>query len=386
MSKRNLLALVNERLVNGWDDPRMPTICGFRRRGYSPESIIRFINKIGYTTYDALNEMALLESAVRDDLNSRAIRVNAVLDPVKVIITNYPEGKIEQLKAVNNPENEADGTHTIEFSRELWIERDDFMEVAEKKFMRLAPGKEVRLKNAYIIKCNEVDAFAKDENGRITTIYCTYDPESRSGMPGSNRKIKGKTLHWVSCQHAIKAEVRLYDRLWKVENPRDELAAIREAQGCDAVTAMIDALPKAEDVTAKLDNHGFIVLDDLTDAFEFANSNNGYTICQLSDEKFWYQYSNQYTSISISDDITRRFELLKAFTEDVLGKDYIEDTCRAYKALIAFIENIGSNHSCTNLEKAGDFDGETIDNGKYSNIKPIKISLKHENNNAYHYR
>ncbi len=238
MSKRNLLALVNERLVNGWDDPRMPTICGLRRRGYSPESIIRFINKIGYTTYDALNEMALLESAVRDDLNSRAIRVNAVLDPVKVIITNYPEGKIEQLKAVNNPENEADGTHTIEFSRELWIERDDFMEVAEKKFMRLAPGKEVRLKNAYIIKCNEVDAFAKDENGRITTIYCTYDPESRSGMPGSNRKIKGKTLHWVSCQHAIKAEVRLYDRLWKVENPRDELAAIREEQGCDAVTAM----------------------------------------------------------------------------------------------------------------------------------------------------
>ena len=238
MSKRNLLALVNEGLVNGWDDPRMPTICGFRRRGYSPESIVKFIDKIGYTTYDALNEIALLESAVRDDLNSRAIRVSAVLDPVKVVITNYPEGQTEQLIAVNNPENEADGTHEVEFSRELWIERDDFMKVAEKKFMRLAPGKEVRLKNAYIIKCDEEHPCDEDENGNVTTIYCTYDPDSRSGMPGSNRKIKGKTLHWVSCVHAVKAEVRLYERLWKVENPRDVMAAIREKQGCDAVTAM----------------------------------------------------------------------------------------------------------------------------------------------------
>ena len=238
MSKRNLLALVNEHLVNGWDDPRMPTICGFRRRGYSPESIIKFIDKIGYTTYDALNEMALLESAVRDDLNQRALRVSAVLDPVRVVITNYPEGKVESLKAVNNPENEDDGTHEVEFSREIWIERDDFMEVAEKKFMRLAPGKEVRLKNAYIIKCQEENACEKDENGKVTTIYCTYDPESRSGLPGSNRKIKGKTLHWVSCHNAVKAEVRLYDRLWKVENPRNALASIREEQGCDAVTAM----------------------------------------------------------------------------------------------------------------------------------------------------
>ena len=238
MSKRNLLALVNEGLVNGWDDPRMPTICGFRRRGYSPESIVKFIDKIGYTTYDALNEIALLESAVRDDLNSRAIRVSAVLDPVKVVITNYPEGQTEQLIAVNNPENEADGTHEVEFSRELWIERDDFMKVAEKKFMRLAPGKEVRLKNAYIIKCDEEHPCDEDENGNVTTIYCTYDPDSRSGMPGSNRKIKGKTLHWVSCVHAVKAEVRLYERLWKVENPRDVMAAIREEQRCDAVTAM----------------------------------------------------------------------------------------------------------------------------------------------------
>ncbi len=235
MSKRNLLALVKEGLVSGWDDPRMPTICGFRRRGYSPESIRGFIKKIGYTTFDALNEMALLESAVREDLNSRAIRVSAVLDPVKVVITNYPEGQTEQLTAINNPENEADGTHEVTFSREIWIERDDFQEEAEKKFMRLAPGKEVRLKNAYIIMCT---GCTKDANGNITEIQCTYDPETRSGMPGADRKIKGKTLHWVSCQHAVKAEVRLYDRLWKVENPRDELAAIREAQDCDAVTAM----------------------------------------------------------------------------------------------------------------------------------------------------
>ena len=238
MSKRNLLALVQNGLVSGWDDPRMPTICGFRRRGYSPESIVKFIDKIGYTKIDALNDMALLESVVRDDLNSRALRVSAVLDPVKVVITNYPEGQTEMLTAVNNPENEADGTHEVEFSRELWIERDDFMEVAEKKFMRLAPGKEVRLKNAYIIKCDEEHPCDKDSEGRVTTIYCTYDPETRSGQPGADRKIKGKTLHWVSCHNALQAEVRLYDRLWKVENPRDELARIREEQQCDAVTAM----------------------------------------------------------------------------------------------------------------------------------------------------
>mgnify|MGYP002623877769 CR=1 FL=1 len=238
MSKRNLLALVQNNLVSGWDDPRMPTICGFRRRGYSPESIVKFIDKIGYTKIDALNDMALLESAVRDDLNQRALRVSAVLDPVKVVITNYPEGQTEMLTAVNNPENEADGTHEVEFSRELWIERDDFMEVAEKKFMRLAPGKEVRLKNAYIIKCDEEQPCDKDAEGRVTTIYCTYDPETRSGQPGADRKIKGKTLHWVSCHNAVHAEVRLYDRLWKVENPRDELARIREEQQCDAVTGM----------------------------------------------------------------------------------------------------------------------------------------------------
>ena len=234
MSKRNLLTLVKENLVNGWDDPRMPTICGFRRRSYSPESIRKFIDKIGYTTYDALNEFALLESAVREDLNARAIRVSAVINPVKLIITNYPEGQVEELEAINNPEDPEAGSHTIEFSRELWMEREDFMEDAPKKYFRMTPGQEVRLKNAYIVKCT---GCKKDENGEITEVYCEYDPNTRSGMPDANRKVKG-TLHWVSCAHCQKAEVRLYDRLWKVENPRDELAAIREEKNCSPLEAM----------------------------------------------------------------------------------------------------------------------------------------------------
>ena len=234
MSKRNLLTLVKENLVNGWDDPRMPTICGFRRRGYSPESIRKFIDKIGYTTYDALNEFALLESAVREDLNARAIRVSAVINPVKLIITNYPEGQVEELEAINNPEDPEAGSHTIEFSRELWMEREDFMEDAPKKYFRMTPGQEVRLKNAYIVKCT---GCKKDENGEVTEVYCEYDPNTRSGMPDANRKVKG-TLHWVSRAHCQKAEVRLYDRLWKVENPRDELAAIREEKNCSPLEAM----------------------------------------------------------------------------------------------------------------------------------------------------
>ena len=234
MSKRNLLILVKEGLVNGWDDPRMPTLCGFRRRGYSPESIRNFVDKIGYTTYDALNDMALLESAVRDDLNKRATRVSAVIDPVKLVITNYPEGQVESFEAINNPEDAESGTHTIEFSRELWMEREDFMEDAPKNYFRMTPGKEVRLKNAYIVKCTGCE---KDETGKITTVYAEYDPDTKTGMPGSNRKVKG-TLHWVSAEHCIKAEVRLYDRLWRVENPRDEMAAIRKEQGCEALEAM----------------------------------------------------------------------------------------------------------------------------------------------------
>lgn len=234
MSKRNLLVLVKEKLVNDWDDPRMPTICGFRRRGYSPEAIRNFVDKIGYTTYDALNDFALLESAVREDLNIRATRVSAVLNPVKLVITNYPEGQVEELEAINNPENPEAGSHIIEFSRELWMEREDFMEDAPKKYFRMTPGQEVRLKNAYIVQCT---GCKKDDNGEIIEVYCEYDPNTKSGMPDANRKVKG-TLHWVSCSHCLPAEVRLYDRLWKVENPRDEMADIREAKGCDALEAM----------------------------------------------------------------------------------------------------------------------------------------------------
>ena len=215
MSKRKLHSLVDEHLVNGWDDPRMPTLCGMRRRGYSPESIKAFIHSIGYTKFDALNDMALLEAAVREDLNIKAIRVSAVLDPVKLILTNYPEGKTEMMEAINNPEDDTQGSHEISFSRNLWIERADFMENAPKKFFRMTPGKEVRLKNAYIVKCT---GCTKDENGNITEIQAEFDPDSKSGMPGANRKVKG-TLHWVNAEDCVKAEVREYDRLFTVENP-----------------------------------------------------------------------------------------------------------------------------------------------------------------------
>ncbi|MBJ2183542.1 MAG: glutamine--tRNA ligase/YqeY domain fusion protein [Muribaculaceae bacterium] len=218
MSKRKLLQLVKEGLVAGWDDPRMPTISGMRRRGYTPESIRNFINTIGYTKYEALNSVSLLEHAVREDLNKKATRVMAVLNPVKLVITNYPEGKTEMVEMDNNPEEEGAGTHSMPFCREIFIEREDFMENPPKKFFRLAPGSEVRLKGAYIIKCEDV---VKDADGNITEIRCTYDPESRSGMPGAARKVKG-TLHWVSAEHAVDATVRLYDRLFNVENPAAE--------------------------------------------------------------------------------------------------------------------------------------------------------------------
>lgn len=232
MSKRKLHALVDEHKVNGWDDPRMPTICGMRRRGYSPESIRNFIKSIGYTKFDALNDMALLEAAVRDDLNKRAIRVSAVVYPVKLVITNYPEGQTEEMEAINNPENEADGSHMITFSRNLWIEREDFMEDAPKKFFRMTPGKEVRLKNAYIVKCT---GCTKDENGNITEIQAEYDPISKSGMEGANRKVKG-TLHWVSADYCQKAEVRIYDRLFNVENPSAYERDFRELLNPDSLT------------------------------------------------------------------------------------------------------------------------------------------------------
>ena len=224
MSKRKLHALVDEHLVDGWDDPRMPTLCGMRRRGYSPESVRKFIDSIGYTKFDALNDMALLEAAVREDLNAKATRVSAVLNPVKLVITNYPEDMTEEMEAINNPENEADGKHYITFSRNLWIEREDFMEDAPKKFFRMTPGKEVRLKNAYIVKCT---GCTKDEEGNIIEIQAEYDPTSKSGMEGANRKVKG-TLHWVSVDHCKKAEVREYDRLFKIENPSAEECDFRD--------------------------------------------------------------------------------------------------------------------------------------------------------------
>ena len=233
LSKRNLLVLVNEGLVSGWDDPRMPTICGFRRRGYTPSGIHKFIDKIGYTTYDALNDFALMESAIREDLNATATRVAAVVNPVKLVITNYPEGQIEEMDAINNPEDETAGSHKIAFSRELWIEKEDFMEDAPKKYFRMTPGNEVRLKNAYIVKCT---GCKKDENGEVVEVYAEYDPDTKSGMPGANRKVKG-TIHWVSCERCLEAEVRMYDRLWKVENPRDELARL-QGEGKTPLEAM----------------------------------------------------------------------------------------------------------------------------------------------------
>ena len=234
MSKRKLKALVDEHLVSGWDDPRMPTVCGMRRRGYSAQSIRNFIDSIGYTKFDALNDYALLEAAVREDLNKKACRVSAVLNPVKLIITNYPEGQTEDLVAVNNPENEADGTHTITFSRELWIERDDFMEDAPSKFFRMTPGKEVRLKNAYIVACT---GCKKNADGEVEEIYAEYDPESRSGMAGADRKVKG-TLHWVSAGHCLQAEVRLYDRLFSVENPGADERDFRELLNPESLTVL----------------------------------------------------------------------------------------------------------------------------------------------------
>ena len=237
MSKRKLLQLVKEGLVSGWDDPRMPTICGLRRRGYTPESIKAFVNTIGYTKYEALNDISLLESCIREDLNKRANRVSAVLDPVKVVITNYPEDQVEMVSIENNPEDENAGTHEMPFCREIYIERADFMENPPKKYFRMSPGNEVRLKAAYIVKCTEC---IKDAEGNITEIHCEYDPETKSGMPGSMRKVKG-TLHWVSARHCKDAEVRLYDRLFNVENPSAEDCDFRELLNPDSLKVIENA-------------------------------------------------------------------------------------------------------------------------------------------------
>lgn len=234
MSKRKLLQLVKEGLVNGWDDPRMPTICGYRRRGYTPESIHNFIDRIGYTKYDGVNDISLLEHSIREDLNIRATRVSAVLDPIKLVLTNYPDEKTEIMEAQNNPEDPNSGNHTILFSKELFIERDDFMEDAPKKYFRLTPGNEVRLKNAYIVKCT---GCKRDDAGNVTEVYAEYDPKTRSGMPDSNRKVKG-TIHWVSTKDYADAEVRLYDRLFSIENPSEDERDFRELLNPDSLKVL----------------------------------------------------------------------------------------------------------------------------------------------------
>lgn len=249
MSKRRLLQLVQDNLVSGWDDPRMPTLSGMRRRGYTPESIRSFIEKIGYTKYDGINDFSLLEYAVREDLNKRTARVSGVIDPIKLIITNYPEERVEEMETINNPEDESMGSRKLKFSRELWIERDDFMEDAPKKYFRLTPGNEVRLKSAYIIKCT---GCKKDENGNVVEVYAEYDEQTRSGMPEASRRVKG-TIHWISVPHSLDAEVRLYDRLFMVENPtgdkerdfRDFLNpdSLIVKQGCKVEACLEDAKP-----------------------------------------------------------------------------------------------------------------------------------------------
>jgi glutaminyl-tRNA synthetase len=217
MSKRKLLELVKGGLVSGWSDPRMPTICGFRRRGYTPEAIRAFCKEIGVAKMNSLIDVVKLENAVREDLNKRALRRMGVLKPVKLIIDNYPDDKTEQLEAVNNPENEADGTRPVPFSKVLYIEQDDFMENAPKKYYRLTPGQEVRLRYAYYVTCS---GCVKDAGGNVTEVHCTYDPATRGGTSADGRRVQG-TIHWVSAPHALTAEVRLYDRLFTKENPDD---------------------------------------------------------------------------------------------------------------------------------------------------------------------
>lgn len=218
MSKRKLLELVQREIVHGWDDPRMPTLVGLRRRGYTPRSIRNFIDAIGYTKYEGTVDMELLEHTVREDLNKHALRTSVVMDPIKLVITNYPEELEESMTVVNNPEDPESESHEITFGRELWIEREDFMEDAPKKYFRLTPGREVRLKSAYIVKCT---GCVKDEAGNVVEVHAEYDPDTRTGMPGASRKVKG-TIHWVNVKHALPTELRLYDNLFLAENPAEE--------------------------------------------------------------------------------------------------------------------------------------------------------------------
>jgi glutaminyl-tRNA synthetase len=235
MSKRKLLQLVQENLVNGWDDPRMPTLCGLRRRGFTPASIRNFVEKVGITKTEGMVDVALLEHAVREDLNKTAQRVMGVLNPLKVIITNYPEGKVEMMEAVNNPEDESMGTRQVPFTREIYIEREDFMENPPKKFFRLSPGTEVRLRYAYFVTCTNV---VKNENGEVIELHCTYDPASIGGNSPDGRKVKA-TLHWVSATENIEAEIRLYDRLFMVEDPSgDKDVDFRELMNPDSLSIL----------------------------------------------------------------------------------------------------------------------------------------------------
>ena len=262
MSKRMLLELVEGEFVSGWDDPRMPTISGYRRRGYTPQSIRNFAEKIGIAKRDNTVEISLLEHSVREDLNKRAPRVMAVLQPLKIVIENYPEEQTEELAAVNNPENPEAGTRNVPFSRELFIEQNDFMEDPPKKFFRLAPGREIRLRYAYFITCTQV---IKDENGRVVEIRCTYDPETRGGSAPDGRKVKG-TIHWVSAEHCLDAEVRLYDRLFSVSIPGQDgdfkkdinTDSLQVLTQCKVEPSLEDAVPN---VTVQFERQGYFCVD-----------------------------------------------------------------------------------------------------------------------------
>jgi len=236
MSKRKLLQLVKDRHVSGWDDPRMPTLCGLRRRGYSPQAIQNFCKVIGVNKFNSTVDFSLLEHCLREDLNKTSPRAMAVLNPLRVVITNYPEGQTEELDAVNNPEDLAAGTRKVPFSKVLYIEQEDFMENPHKKFFRLAPGREVLLRYAYFIKCRQV---IKDQSGSIVELHCTFDPDTRGGDAPDGRKVKA-TLHWVSARHAVPSEVRLYDHLFNVPNPDDA--------------------PEGQDFTANLNPHSLEVV------------------------------------------------------------------------------------------------------------------------------
>jgi glutaminyl-tRNA synthetase len=262
MSKRKLLQLVTEGHVQSWDDPRMPTISGMRRRGYTPESIRNFCERIGIAKRENLIDVSLLEFCVREDLNLKATRVMAVLEPVKLVITNYPEGQTEELMCENGPD-ESYGHRKVQFSKELWIEQEDFMEEPAKKWFRLAPGALVRLKSAYIIQCNH---FLKDAAGNISEIHATYIPESKSGSDTSEIKVKG-TIHWVSAQHALQAEIRLYDRLFNAENPSQEEGDFKEYINPDSLQIIPKAFIEPSLLNAEIGNHfqfirkGYFCLD-----------------------------------------------------------------------------------------------------------------------------